>query len=538
MSENNIVLTSRKELQEFMNILENVSLFKFHESDIKFENLTKSLKGLMCITLSMFYDDFLQKNNKNEDVISFDKIDDNIIDIMNEHIMSIFYEILNFVVEEKGYVLNKTLFIQNFEEKIKTGMTTRLNEAVNNRPEKDIFPSVINYVIYETGDNAGKIEEELMIISEKIEKDPFTKGMAIGVYTLEKELSKTVWKARKNNKYYAIRLIPYDVYFGKTSDETDSKFSKRIDKFIGKNKESELKKFSLQHINRMTTQSIKDSLLELTEIMYYSPEKVICEVVPFCEKTLENLEGVNKHVLVFSLIAFLKNIHKSNRVFNNLCPDKIGYTFQADRYVFKLFDLSCMSKVFKVPEKLQNTGYESKNILKHGYCSYYDDLESLSYIINYILIEHKINFENELDDKKSLTKYTDVVANSIRAIRNLEQNDLICNDPTNEITDSYTLEDYTTNIYKFSSQGLDNYVYSVDGDCILQIFYSLGDTIRDVSMDRIYGTKLQEELYKLTFNEMCLNSRDNPEEISRLALEKTMEILYGVTYYRVESDLR
>lgn len=557
----------REKLDLYMALLPRADPFVYLGKEIPYENLSDSLKLFFCFTLVNYENEFRRQGNTNSgpESLSINSIGNNVIDVFLENKVNI----ITIFAREIAYERNLNLNIQSFQEYavslLKDNLEKNIKAAINSKTP-EIFGSLLGYM-FKNEQSPGKILEEIIVRSVQIEQG-FFEGMVIGEYTISKKLSDKVWKVQKQRKFYAMRAINFEEYF----QEDEKTLKKTLTTIFNPGKAQKMKEYSIQYKNRLHTQSIKSNIAPLLDVIYSLEQRKICEIVPFYENTLENTQNHDKSLIIDYLVEFCDIIHSTGYIYNNLCPDKIAYEVEKNEkqqlsYKFILFDLKYMSPIFSMSYKNSNTGYESLNILKRKfYCNIYDDVESIFYIVNYMNYGVHEKFENEIESKKNLDFCSFRIIDAISALRRLrfldfidenpkilekdkkmqntdyifaentqdvdfrDVDDLIFDDIKNDQQSSLNIESYIKELYK-NKKVLNPEIYLENSEmCIVKLFYFLSENLKEVVKQRLFGTKLQEEIYARFFEQEVSNNFKDSDEISKNAVERTFEFLYGVSY--------
>lgn len=558
----------RKNLNDYMEILKKADFFLFQDKRILYENLSDSLKLFFCFTITNYENEFRRKgkNSSGPESLSINSVGDKVIDVFLENKLDIITIFAQYIAEERNRKLNIDSFQEYAATILKDNLEKNISAAETKKPV-EIFSSLLSYIFYQENDSPGKILEEIINRSVEIEEGLF-EGLIIGGYTLSNKLSDKVWKVYKDRKYYAMKFISYGEYF--SMDERDFK---ELSKTIFKpGKAEKLKEFSIQYRNRLYTQSIKKIIAPLIDVVFSIKDKKICEITPFYENTLINTQDHNKSLMMEDLLDFCEKLHTTKNVFLNLCPEKIAFEKEKNEenktvYKFILIDLKSMKPLFSNNYSIQNTGYESLNCLRKKYwCNVYDDIESIFYIINYMIYGVKEHFENEIESKKDLDFCTYTIKNVILELRELrfldkiDENPIILNkdrkiestdyisaeniddvdfrnadelifdENEEEIETSLNIDLYIQQLYK-NKKVLNPEIYTENSQrCIVKLFYAISESLKDSTRHQLYATKLQEEIYAKFFEQENAETNKNDIEVSLISVQKMFEFIYGVSY--------
>ena len=523
---------------KFINKLDKIESFNHtnirgEKVSIPKENMTRNIKVFIAILVTMKDEFFRKKNN----TLDFDKIADKSIKELIKNFHLILYKFVLEILEEREENLsqfNKSEFFK-YCESITSPIREKIDSMVDNLPATDFMPNMVNYVIYDEGDNAGKFEEQILKFIERT----FAKGIEVGSgYVLDSELSPNTWKAVKNEKYYVLRFHELRDYFSEFEDLEDAKFDKEVKKllkFTNAKEKLKAREYSKQHDIRRSLESISEIILPLLEVGYYAKGEMIYESMSFVENNITTLKNINKQDIVTKLISLLKKVHSTGFVLGNLTPEKIlvEQVIKKNKTSYNLFlyDLSTAAYVLS-PISRTLSGYDSLLLLstKEKDSTFYDDIESMLYVINDILTDTKIeyfekgdtakeSFLREKEFKTSLDPYAKIVVTAIKKIRIYAQNDEYANGEK-EIDSK---AEYGISLYKLKKNTITPF----------RILTDFRDKIESITKDEIYGTKMQEEIYNKFFNELSSNEEYNhldSETISRYALQRTFSLIYGVTY--------
>lgn len=480
------------------------------------ENLPESLKVLLAIIHAKYFEEYFDGNE--DEMINNTKR--RLIKITERKFVQFLSEIAKEICDEMGRDLMVDEFVKQYANEGLETLKNKFEIAKTEEVTSEFFFNFFNYIIG-VSDNAGKMAESLMQISteKQIEEEGIKPEDSICAdYVALEKLSDKVWKAARNNILYAIRFTDYKEAIPK-NNMSETKYDEKIRSLIKVRKDNtkvadKLSNYSIRYKNRENFPCLKDYSLRVY-VEFDSETNCLCEISPFHENCLKNLEGFDKNQMFTDLVFLVVNIHKNCRkILCNLCPDKLVYDIKDDgSYSIKITDLYSVTTPFEFCQKNSHTGYESLDLLLGLEATPYDDLESLLYILNYMITGHEKKYkslEQEKKEKKKLNFCNVAIKDAIEKIRILKQNENI----------------ERTNISKYFEK-----LYT---DEVFEIFDNLEHLFVKVAMEPFYGTPLQNELYELMFNETISKNASNPnynlENASLSAAEETFEIMYGHKY--------
>lgn len=497
----------RESYQQARAIIDGIELFKIGKEKIESGRFSDSIKIIFSIILFVYQNEF-----------SGDNMNSRIARKMIGITLEKFPEILRFFSEQIAETMGRNLIDRKFKKFMDVTQKTLEDriEQVKKENAHEFMKNLFSYIVGISQD-MGKIESEIMQFSvakkdEEVEDESEIQvGQSVcAEYLTVEKLSNNVWKTRKGKYFYAIRFTPYQEMIQPKEKETSKVYSGRVDRIL--KSPEKLRECSVRWKKRNQVPNLANQILPVI-VEYDSKTKSICEITLFYEKTLNDLEGVNKNKMFISLYNFVRKLHKSGKVFYNLCPDKLVYEItEDDNYSIKLTDLYQMTDVDEECIDIQWTGYQSLAMLESSRATFYDDLESLFYITNYLIDEHFPKFESletEKTEKINLGFCNEKIKNAIELFRI---------DKENNETEYQTIQDYIDNFY---GDDMDNYIRE------------LAELFLDINIEEVYGTKIQNELYRLIFNNKIAQVSKNKLQIENFPLEslkETFELMYGVGY--------
>ncbi len=492
-------------LDNYLKLINKNKTYLYEEKEISSKKLHDNIKILMALTSFLkrekFYDEEGEFNLKKAHKYLLKYLIDNIYNIL-----LLFAKYV--VMDEKG-VLDQVGFIELWKQ---NPVVSSLIDTILSEEPKPVMNGMIQQVIYDSDEKSAKFME---VVNSSFSRN-YSPGMNIGMnYILSRELTEDVWVATRFEREYAIRFISLEKFFHDIPSENKKKFNKDIAKLLklGNWKDKkEMRKRSVQSSIRVELKSIEDNYLVLQDVGYYSQGNVMFEAMEYIPNSIETLQKIDKKVLILKVLELLKSVAITGFVLGNLSPSKILVKVtkkkKQDEYHLYLYDFSSTVRNGEDMHR-SKSGYDSYFLYleKNKEASFYDDMESVMYIIDYIFNKTTVAEE----DKKNLKNCSESIADVIRDIREFQQNDE---------SEFKSTEDYGISLYKKKKTPYARMLK----------FYN---SINIIEPEEVSLTPVQKELYNKMFNEMIasgINKKMSTDKISQYALQRTFTLMYGCTY--------
>lgn len=266
--------------------------------------------------------------------------------------------------------------------------------------------------------------------------------MISGKYNLKKILSgkegnvtlenTQVWKASVKDHDVSIKFTPIEQFFEVEGMKLAAgQLKKNKHKVDEKKVKNILEKVDLDYLNRCKSHFAGFKNQAEFRMMGYS---IITKSSFLLSEYYEEgnmIDSFDKYIskasVIEDLFMMMLSFHKSGHSFNNLNPKHIMLKYNEDNdEEFHLIDFSRMSDFAEEVINTQEPGFASLNSLNNGNMYPYDDLESLMYVIEYLITREYPSYENkevEIEEKKELTHYSEGVRIIIKQIRSMRAGD-------------------------------------------------------------------------------------------------------------------
>lgn len=210
---------------------------------------------------------------------------------------------------------------------------------------------------------------------------------------------------------------------------------------------------------------------------------------------------ISKASVIEELFLLMLSFHKSGFSFNNLNPKHIMLKYDKENdEEFHLIDFSRMSDFAEEVINTQEPGFASLNALNNGLIYPYDDLESLMYVVEYLITREYPSYESreaEIEEKKELTHYSEGIRTIIKQIRSMRAED---NFVVKSIDYGENLEDIIDEIYGTFYEdllelgsSLDNFVNIPDAELSTSELELVNRILLDMSSSSIFSGMIGTE---------------------------------------------
>lgn len=324
------------------------------------------------------------------------------------------------------------------------------------------------------------------------------------IYQSSKKDGTIVWKAKRGQYFVALKMekikIPERILKQKTNNMKDN-----IVDYIKENDE--------EFINWVKIKAFSYKSQQFT-IDYYQPLNMSVKIMTLFDSSIKDVQINDKQNFVFTIGMMFFELHKLGLVYNNLCMEHIMIGKDENNTVkYFLVDYkNITSNKSQINyERISQNCYNSLSIFLNNpsIYSFYDDIESMFYLFDDVLVNNKKEYEDlhdQINKKQNLTVFSAIIAEQIINLRNLRNNDIY----VNSFDNPPDMSEYITQKYTNSQNQI---------ICISQMINNIITTIKDVAYDTILKLNTVDlALFNQIKNLLTLDATFNGINIPNLAL--------------------
>lgn len=257
---------------------------------------------------------------------------------------------------------------------------------------------------------------------------------------------------------------------------------------------------------------------EMMAIDYYEPMNLCVKRMTLFDGSIVTKPIGDKKDFIIKMGILFFNLHKLGYIYNNM---SLNHIMQKD--------VNGKTEYYLIDYRNVNT-FKSENVIsrrpKHEFNSlaviyntsiytFYDDLESLFYVFDYVLTKlNKVynDINDEVSQKQNLSTFSAIISTAILSLRDIRNNDIYVNSiSTPEILDTYITEKYT-HIYEILN-------------VILKSFNEIGEDPISLNVSQL---AIYKKFREIIANDPRFSSMGN--YINTLALMVTNYITLGTKY--------
>lgn len=242
-----------------------------------------------------------------------------------------------------------------------------------------------------------------------------------------------VWKGAHRSRDIAIKFVSIDKFRDNVPgmNEALGYTKKRFDiKKFSENKINELLKSANKDYKNRVLASSFEYASQYKEVGYSNISRacyMVMEYYPEGNLTQCTDKLISRIEALIQILGVIYSLHKLGYSFNNISPMHIMMKYNGkNEEEFHLIDFKRMTTFGEESDDPQHSGFASLNALTNGALYPYDDIESFLYVADYLISGSYPQFEDlneEANAKETLEIYNDGIADLIRKIRDMRQED-------------------------------------------------------------------------------------------------------------------